>query len=175
MAASVDTPLMTALAAHKSSVINKWLERTFQAYLESTNRFFPHEKDPFCSPVDRTLREGLSSLFLGLTRGLNVAALAPDLYGIVRIGAVHDMSASQAVGFVFILKHVIREELETDAKCISQWTTDLDARIDEMALLAFDIFMRVRQQICEMRVSEVRRMTSLLEQEHWQVEEETIG
>jgi hypothetical protein len=85
------------------------------------------------------------------------------------------MSASQAVGFVFILKHVIREELETDAKCISQWTTDLDARIDEMALLAFDIFMRVRQQICEMRVSEVRRMTSLLEQEHWQVEEETIG
>jgi len=39
----------------------------------------------------------------------------------------------------------------------------LDGRIDEVALLAFDLFMRCREQMFTIKADEARRRTSLLE------------
>jgi len=39
----------------------------------------------------------------------------------------------------------------------------LEARIDEMALLAFDVFMRCREQLYEIKVNEARRSVSVLD------------
>jgi hypothetical protein len=43
---------------------------------------------------------------------------------------------------------------------------DLEDRIDEMALLAFDVFMRCREQLYEVRANEARRRLSILERAH---------
>ena len=94
-----DLPLSVALANRRNALIEKWLNRMLQAYPESATRFLAHEKDPFRNPIGNTLKHGLSELFDGLVRGAGVASLAPELESIVRIRAVQDFTAEQAVSF----------------------------------------------------------------------------
>jgi hypothetical protein len=37
---------------------------------------------------------------------------------------------------------------------------ELDERVDRIALMAFDIYVRCRDQVCELRINEVKRRVS---------------
>jgi hypothetical protein len=159
-------PLSAALEDRGSAIVNKWFERLLGTYPESTTRFFSQEKDPFQNPVGNNLREGLSSLFEGLVKSADVASLAPVLDGIVRIRAVQDFAASQALSFLFLLKHIIRAELAADVQRYSKELSALESRIDELALLAFDLFVKCREQLYELKVNEIKRRSFILERAH---------
>jgi len=158
-----DRGLADVLDERREAVIKEWLVRTLRTYPEATTRFLFQEADTFRNPVGYALKEGLRALFDGLVESRNASVMAPVLDNIVRIRAVQDFTASQAVAFVFLLKQVIREELKNSIEQYWNDLTPLEARIDEMALLAFDVFMQCRQQICEIRVNEAKRRVSLLE------------
>jgi hypothetical protein len=87
----------------------------------------------------------------------------PVLDGIVRIRAVQDFTAGQAVAFIFLLKRVIREELKGEVRVQpgGDGLAAVEERIDEMALLAFDLFMKCRERIYEIRVNEAKRRLGL--------------
>ena len=158
-------PLAEALAAKKDAIVKEWLARTLQTYPEHTSRFLAQEKDPFRNPIGHTVREALPALFDELLGNMDAARLTPVLDGLVRIRAVQDFSAGQAVAFLFVLKRVLRDAVGGQL----QWVPDgeglavLEARIDEMALLAFDLFMRCRERLYEIRVNEARRRMVLPE------------
>ena len=152
-------PLLEALAAKKGAIIKEWILRTLQTYPEHTSRFFSQEKDPFRNPVGFTLAEAFPALLDQVIAGPEMSLLSRLLDPVVKMRAVQDFSAAQAVGFVFLLKKVIREALE-NTKVGDSSGEDLaiaEARIDEMALLAFDLFMRCREQIYEIKANEARR------------------
>ena len=76
---------------------------------------------------------------------------------------MQDFSAGEAVAFVFLLKGVIREAPDGESALCAGELATLEDRIDQLALLAFDIFMRCREQICRIREQEARRMMFLPE------------
>lgn len=158
-------PLMQALAAKKSAILREWLARTLQTYPAHTSRFLLQEKDPFRNPVGTTLKEGFPVLFDELLGGMNAAKLTSVLDGIVRIRAVQDFTAGQAVAFIFLLKRVIGEELvgQTHGEPDGEELAAIEGRIDQMALLAFDVFMKCRERIYEIKANEARRRLYLLE------------
>jgi hypothetical protein len=156
-------PLSTALAVHKGDIVKRWFEQVIQTYPESTKKFLSDERDPFHNPVGHTMQEGLSDLFNGLIQSIDLASLTPVLDGIVRIRAVQDYTAGQAIAFPFLLKQIIRTELAADVPRYSDELVALEARIDELALLAFDIFMRCREQVYEIKVNEIKRRSFILE------------
>lgn len=158
-------PLMEALAARKSAIVDEWLVRTLKTYPESTSRFLAQEKDPFRNPLGHTLKEALPALFDELLGPMDAGRLATLLDGIVRIRAVQDFTAGQAVAFIFLLKKVIREELKSEIQQHSggNGLSAVEGRIDEMALLAFDLFMQCREHLYEIKVNEAKRRTYLLE------------
>jgi hypothetical protein len=156
-------PLSAALANRRSAVVRRWLERLLEAYPESTTRFLSEEKDPFRNPVGHTLHEGLEALFDGLLQPAETASLAPVLDGIVRIQAVQDFTAGQAVAFPFLLKQILRTEFAADVRRHSDELALLEARIDELALLAFDLFMKCREQVYALKVNETKRRAFILE------------
>ncbi len=158
-----NTPLYEALADHRSGIVKEWFELLLQTYPESTTRFLSQEKDPFHNPVGHTLKEGLSNLFDGLMQSKDVTSLTPVLDGIVRIRAVQDFTAGQALAFPFLLKRVIRAEIAADIRRYSQELAALEVRIDELALLAFDLFMKCREQIYESKVKEIKRRSYIME------------
>jgi hypothetical protein len=170
-------PLMEALAAKKSAIIRAWLARAFQTYPGNTSRFLGQENDPFRNPVGHTLREAFPVLLDAVLGGADTVGVTSALDGIVRIRAVQNFTAGQAVAFVFLLKPVIRETLhfpphpplsplggEDKGEGANQLEdlAVLERRIDEMALLAFDLFMKCRERIYEIKANEARRRIEIL-------------
>lgn len=181
MAIEDAAPLLDALKARKGAIVKAWIARTLHAYPDHTFRFLDQEKDPFRNPVGHTLKEGLAALLEELLGGMNAEKITPLLNDIVRIRAVQDCTAAQAVAFPFLLKNVIRETLHSsccpplspsggkdkgDAGSWSDALAPLEDRIDEMALLAFDLFMRCRESMYEVRVNETKRRLYLLQRMH---------
>jgi len=146
-------------AEKRDAVIREWLARTLAGYPEQAGRFLLEDKDPFRNPVGRALREGLPVLFDEVTGGFDKDRLAPVLDEIVHIRAVQDFSASEAVGFIFLLKEVIRDKLAPEPPAMAA----LDRRIDELALLGFDLYMKCRETTCEIRIREARRRVFVAE------------
>jgi hypothetical protein len=161
-------PLMEALAAKKDAIVQEWLARTLQNYPEHTCRFLAKEKDPFRNPVGHTLKEAFPALFDQLIGGMDATTITPFLDGIVRIRAVQDFTAGQAVAFLFLLKKVVREALQDEIRRRpdGDGLAAVDGRIDEMALLAFDLFMKCRERIYEIKANEAKRRIYVLERMH---------
>ncbi len=153
------------LAARKDAIVGEWLAHTLQAYPEHTSRFLGRESDRFRNPVGYTLKQALPALFDELLGDMDAARIAPLLDGIVRIRAVQDFTAAQAVAFVFLLKKVVREELRSEVQGgpAGEDLAALEGRIDEMALLAFDLFMKCRERIYQIRADEAKRRVYLLD------------
>lgn len=154
------------LLEHKGALVVKWLQQMLQTYPEPSVNFLSHQRDPFRNPVGHTLKEGLSILFDELVQPTTVSAMQPALDGIIRIRAVQDISASRAVAFIFLLKRIVKAEFPKDSVRFADDLAALEVRIDEMALLAFDLFMKCREQIFEIKANESRRMTFLAERIH---------
>ncbi len=61
-----------------------------------------------------------------------------------------------------MLKKVIREKLEREVRenGISEELIELESRIDGLALLSFDVYMKRREKLYEIRVNEVKNRVS---------------
>jgi hypothetical protein len=66
----------------------------------------------------------------------------------VRIRAVQNFTPSQAIGFVFDLKGLIRAMAPADRQASKEMVV-IESRIDALALLAFDLYMSCREKIYE--------------------------
>jgi hypothetical protein len=134
----------------RQPILEKWIAETIQSYPASAAPFLSGEDDPFRNPVGHTLRESLTTLFDELRGEMETDRIAHALDAIIRIRAVQDLTASQAVGFVFLLKPILR-------KLVPEPDPVLNDRIDRLALTAFDKYMQCREQLADIRVSEGRR------------------
>ena len=91
--------------------------------------------------------------------------LIKHLDKIISIRAIQDLSPSKAVAFIFLLKTAIRKELQQEIleKGILEELLELESRIDGLALLCFDIYMKRREKLYEIRTNEAKtRVSGLL-------------
>jgi len=147
------------LQERKDAVVQRWFEDVLATYPEDGSRAFEREKDPFANPVGHSLREGTRGIFEALLDDMDTERIGSHLIDIIKIRAVQQFSASQAVAFVFSLKGAIRRELGDAAAdpAIAAELYDVETQIDRIALAAFDIFLQCREQLLELRLSEVKR------------------
>lgn len=145
------------LSQKRASILEKWFRLILESYPADSSRFFKQEKDRFINPVGYTIFQEIEALYEGLLRGMNSDKLSTSLDNIIRIRAVQNFSPSQATSFVFLLKKAIREELEKEIRENQLFgeLLEFESRIDELALHAFDIYMKCRDKVYEIRVSEV--------------------
>jgi hypothetical protein len=77
---------------------------------------------------------------------------------ILRIRAVQSFSPSAATRFIFSLKPIIRQHLAgSGGGGGGVALEEIDRRIDEMAMAAFDIYMACREKIFELKANESRK------------------
>lgn len=154
------------LQERKDIIVRRWLEEALATYPPDGAAAFAREKDPFSNPVGHHLREATEGIVSALIAGEDADAASGHLVDIIRIRAVQQFTASQAVGFVFWLKRSIRQALEEVAgdPAVAAALLQLDARIDEIGLRAFDRYSQCREQLLELRINEVKRSVA------WSVE-----
>ena len=92
------------LRNNTNAIVQRWLQDVLATYPGDTPAAFARQKDPFANPVGHSLRVGTRRIFEALIGGKDIDEIGRDLHPIIKIRAVQQFSASDAVSFVFHLK-----------------------------------------------------------------------
>ncbi len=144
------------LLQHRAEIVSRWFEAIADRYGPETAVFLKKQQDQFANPIGHALRHGTAAVFDAL---VNDAEFGEPLERIVKIRAVQETKASEAVGFIFLLKDAVRLELGNAIRERQLWDdlAEFDSRIDRLALAAFDLFMASREKIYEIRAHAIER------------------
>ena len=153
--------LKDLLHSRRAAIQKRWLEKTLETYAPDASAFFEGQKDQFANPVGQALRAGTQTMVDCLLDEMDAEKICSALEEIVKIRSIQDFTPAQAVSFVFSLRPIIREELkgELDAARLAELAR-FETRIDQLALFAFDVYVKCRERLYEIRVSEVKRSVS---------------
>ena len=151
--------LTNLLKENKKDILRIWFDAILQSYPQDTANFLVKENDRFANPVGYAYRSNIETIFDGLTGDAerNDVLLAID--NIVKVRNVQDFAPSQVVAVFFLLKGIIRQHSkikDSDASLDSE-LLDFDAKVDNLALAAFDCYSSIRELMGDIRIREAQR------------------
>lgn len=154
-------PMEKLLAQHKPAIIKRWFAIIIDTYPADTAKFLKSQQNPFANPVGRTIHNSLEALFEHLIEGLDRSKAARLLDPIIRIRAVQDLAPSQATAFIFALKGVLRETSlpQIEAQKAEASFVRLENQIDQLGLVAFDVYMQCREKLNAIKANEIKNKT----------------
>ncbi|MBW2602775.1 MAG: RsbRD N-terminal domain-containing protein [Deltaproteobacteria bacterium] len=149
------------LTQRKTAIVKKWFTATIETYPSDTAKFLKSRKDPFANPVGRTIHQGLEALFNELLKETDHNVILSFLDPIIRIRAIQNFSPSQAISFIFFLKDVIRDNIKKEDFQAQLFSEQLlfESKIDELGLIAFNVYMQCREKIYELKANEMKDRT----------------
>lgn len=151
--------LTERLALNRAKLVSQWADQILGTYPPETQVVWRKQKDRFANPVGVAILEAAENLFDVFLNWDDAEEVSKALDALVRIRSVQNFKPSQALSFVYLLKKVLREayldELAASGELRELMT--LETRIDNMGLIAFDLYSQTREQIFGMRVNEVKR------------------
>lgn len=152
------------LEERKSAILERWFASILETYPTDTRQFLQKQKNRFANPVGHEISQGIEEIFNNILKGANPEDVSPFLDKIIRIRAVQDFTPSQALGFIFDLKRLVREELAENMgeSSISESLWELERKIDALGLMSLDIYMKCREKLYELRVKEVKNRVGRL-------------
>ncbi len=151
--------LVEAIAARREELAQKWADLILGTYPEQTQSVWKNNRDRFTNPVGHAILSATSELIPQLLTWNDAEAVAKSLETLVKIRAVQDFSPAQAISFVFLLKKLLREQFlaELKARGALEELLAFETRVDNLATIAFDLYVRSRDQIARLRVEEIKR------------------
>jgi len=155
--------ILTLLAEKESAIIKAWIKHVLSAFPADSVNFLAKQNDRFANPLGANFSEGLTALFRNL-RSEEPGDVFAALEQLMKVRAVQaELSPAESLAFVFAIKDIIRSE------CRKEWTGDYDlewpelaARVDRMALQAFDLYMASRERLFQVRIRELQSGNHLL-------------
>lgn len=150
------------LLQKKQVIIEKWFDDVVNTYPSDTSKFLKSRKNPFSNPVGSTTQKGLTVLMDELLGEMNVDTINSFLDPIIRIRAIQDFTPSRAVSFVFSLKEIIRDQLKDNDfnnYSILIELMQFNRKIDLIAKIGFDIYMKCREKIYHIKANEEKNRT----------------
>lgn len=152
------------LVEKKSTLIKLWMDLIYDTYPKDSKNFLRSQQNSIANPVGASIVEGADQLFDWLIKGEDkeFENICMVLDNIVRIRAVQEFSASHSIGFVFFLKKAVRQTLNKKIRQrqLYEELLTFESRIDNLALLAFDNYSQCREQLHQIRASEIRNRSS---------------
>lgn len=148
-----------SLKTKKKALLNNWLERTIETYPEESRPFLLNRQNRFTNPLGANIAEGLEEILEGIIYDMDPEEVMPSLDKIIRIRAVQEFSPSEAISFMYLLKDAVKEILANEMKerLYTDALLQFQAKVDSLTLLAFDVYMKCREDLFEIRVNELKR------------------
>lgn len=144
---------MSIFKQKRKKWLEKWMAAVFSTYPAESVIFFKDTKDAFANPVGATVKTGLTEVYDVLVAPrFNHENAKKALGPVVKLRAVQEFTAAEALGFIFDLKTIMRSGPEDPETEIS----DIFARIDQLMLMAFDLYMENKKTIYSLRASQAR-------------------
>lgn len=154
----------SVLAERKAELSEKWADLILQTYPKETQKVWGRQKDRFQNPVGAAIIDATRDLFDEMLDWQDAEKIAQSLDALIRIRSVQDFTPSQAISFVFLLKKLLRDEFFKDMK--KEGTLEdllrFEAKVDNLAMMCFDIYSKSRETVFRLRIDEVKRLQSSL-------------
>ena len=109
------------------------------------------ERDPFRNPIGHVLRRNLAALVREFFGAMDEAAIDAAFGEIMALRSIQDLSVERAVGFVFRLRGIVREEAP------QMQPAEAEARIDRLAISAFTQYLACRERLADLKLNEQLR------------------
>jgi len=154
----LETQTLKNIKKRKNAITKRWFEMVVDTYPADTSRFLKSQKDPFANPVGGATIQGLDAMFDELFGNMDRETILTSLDPIIRIRAIQDFSPSDATGFIFFLKEILRDYIKDENQPLSEWLS-LESKIDALALMAFDIYMKCRETLFRIQANEEKNRT----------------
>ena len=153
--------LNNLLAQRKTAIIKNWFVLSVETYPPDTASFLKKQKDPFANPVGKTISTGLEALFNELLKEMDDKIITSFLDPIIRIRAIQNFSPAQAVSFIFLLKKAVRKNIKKEVSEEPLFSELLlfESKIDQLAMIAFNIYMQCKEKIYDLKANEMRNST----------------
>ena len=149
------------LERKKAVIAKKWFDLTTQTYAADTAEFLKSQSDPFANPVGNAILTGINGLLDQLIHCMDPKMITSHLDPIIRIRAAQNFTPSQATAFVLSLKTILRQYLakELQDSRVAEELVIFESKIDQLCLMAFDVYMQCREKIYQIRANETRNRT----------------
>jgi hypothetical protein len=154
--------LKDVLKEKRQDIVKAWFESVLSSYHADARGPMRRVQAQFTNPVGFNIAEGLEGLFDALLQEVIPDTVSTFLDAIIRIRAVQDFAPSDALAFVFSIKKIVREHAGKERLAEPAFQQELaafDRVVDDLALYAFDIYMRCREKIYDLKAQEARNMT----------------
>lgn len=166
------------LRTHKKDVTAKWVESVFATYPLETTGFLRTKNDPFTNPVAHMTREAAGILYDAMIgEEVEPEQVKGAIERFVKLRAVQKFSPGQSMAVFYVMKPILREAALAEMRDKGQLDFYLaaESRLDTLALLAFDIYMRARETLADSRIKEIRNQYAQLKRWAQQLETGTNG
>ena len=173
--------LSDILRQNRESVLERWFDRIMDTYHPDTKKYFLAKGNPFANPIGSNIREAIAGIFDGLLDGSDpkTEPLAGHLDKVVRIRAIQEFPASEAIGYLYHLKNIVRDLAKNKGGygLMAEEVLAVESQIDCLALLSFDIYSQCREKLYNIRVyevkSQVRKILEVMERKSAEQEVES--
>lgn len=159
------TKALELLRSYKKEAIAEWVNAVFATYPIETHGFLRTSHDPFTNPVAHMTREAANILFDAMIgEEVDSERVKNSLDRFVKLRAVQKFNPGQNMAVFYLLKPILRKLALPEMLKKGQLEAYLEAesRLDSLALLAFDIYIKARETIAESRIREIRNQHAQL-------------
>ncbi|MEN8212569.1 MAG: RsbRD N-terminal domain-containing protein [Thermodesulfobacteriota bacterium] len=143
--------LKQELNKNKTLFVRRWFQATIDTYPAQTAKVLGKDSNRFDNPVGSVTHETIENVFNLILKDYTQQTLEKELDPIIRIRAVQSFSASDAVSFVFALKEIGEDIIDTSL------IRKFDKLVDKIALAAFNKFMKCKEEIFLLKATESKR------------------
>jgi len=143
--------LKQILKKNKDLFVKKWFQATIDTYPLQTAKILGKDSNRFDNPVGAVTHETIEDVFNLILGKFNKETLEKALDPIIRIRAVQAFSASEAVSFVFALKDIGEDILD------SSMIREFEKIVDQIALASFNKYMKCKEEIFLLKATESKR------------------
>lgn len=150
-----DMKIKDLLEEKETEILNKWKEVVLGRYEAETVRIFMDQQDQFANPLGYKTSAGLKELYRVICDESDREIETPALGQLIKLMAVQEISPSQALGFVFTLKEIIRKIARNRKISEVEWES-FDARVDQAALALFDLYSNSREKLNQVRFNDFK-------------------
>lgn len=158
---------------NKDTLLQKWVDVFYSAYPLGSSGFVRTSKDKFTNPIGIITQSSLNVLYDAVIgEDIEPESVKNALAKLIELRAVQEMSPSRAVGPLVQMKHIFKQEVyqacleeSKDSKSLQQLFDDyfiVEARIESLLFMAFDLYSGDREKIFNLRVEEIHRSQSQL-------------
>ena len=141
----------------REGIIRKWVEAALYSHSPQAAKFATGTNQ-FANPIAFSVSKEFNEIFQELVKALEGGEPRFNVDTTIKIRAVQDFSAVEALSFPFRLKDILRLEFKKDLNDpeFSREFRNLEALIDRLALLSFGRYVDAREQLYQIKIKELK-------------------